>query len=55
MELDVELATEPGRELEAEEVAHLAKRHCVVARALEVPVHLRVETRALLLAEAVSA
>lgn len=48
IELDVELTTAPGRELEAEEVARLAKRHCIVGRALEVPVRVRVETRALL-------
>jgi organic hydroperoxide reductase OsmC/OhrA len=47
LELDVDVATDPGRELDAEEVAHLAKRHCIVGRALEVPVHLRrLEARA---------
>jgi len=47
LELDVDLATDPGRELDAEEVAHLAKRHCIVGRALQVPVHLRrLEARA---------
>lgn len=47
LELDVDVATDPGRELDAEEVAHLAKRHCTVGRALEVPVHLRrLEARA---------
>jgi organic hydroperoxide reductase OsmC/OhrA len=47
LELDVDIATDPGRELDAEEVAHLAKRHCIVGRALEVPVHLRrLEARA---------
>lgn len=47
IELDVELATDFGRELEAEEVARLAKRYCVVGRALEVPVHVTVEVRTL--------
>lgn len=47
LDLDVDLVTAPGRELDAEEVAHLAKRHCIVGRALEVPVHLRrLEARA---------
>jgi hypothetical protein len=33
--------------LDAEEVAHLAKRQCIVGRALEVPVHpRRLEVRA---------
>lgn len=47
LELDVDLATDPGRELDAEEVALLAKKHCIVGRALEVPIHLRrLEVRA---------
>jgi organic hydroperoxide reductase OsmC/OhrA len=41
LELDVDLVTDPGRELDAEEVAHLAKKHCIVGRALEAPVRLR--------------
>ncbi|MGH3132304.1 MAG: OsmC family protein [Gaiellaceae bacterium] len=41
LELDVDLATDPGRELDAEEVAHLARRQCIVGRALQVPVRLR--------------
>jgi organic hydroperoxide reductase OsmC/OhrA len=46
LELDVDLATDPGRELDAEEVAVLAKRHCIVGGALEVAFHLRrVEVR----------
>lgn len=49
IELDVDLTTDPGREAEAEEVARLARRHCIVGRALEGPVHMRVETRALVL------
>ena len=47
VELDVELATDPGREPEAEELARLAKEHCIVGRALEVPVHVRIVVRAL--------
>ena len=47
VELDVDLATDPGRELDAEDVARRAKEHCIVGRALEVPVHLRrLEVRA---------
>jgi organic hydroperoxide reductase OsmC/OhrA len=47
VEIEVELATDPGGELDAEEVAVLAKHHCLVANALNVPVHLRrVEARA---------
>ena len=41
VELDVALATDPGRELDAEEVALLAERHCLVGRALAIPVRLR--------------
>ena len=41
LELDVDLATDHGRELDAEEVALLAKKQCIVGRALEVPIHLR--------------
>jgi organic hydroperoxide reductase OsmC/OhrA len=46
IELDVELTTDPGRELQAEEAARLAKQVCIIGRALEVPVHVRVEARA---------
>lgn len=46
IELDVELATDPGFEAEAGEVARLAEEHCIVGGALEVPVHVRLETRA---------
>jgi organic hydroperoxide reductase OsmC/OhrA len=45
IELDVELATDPGFEEEAADVARLAKEHCIIGRALQVPVHLRLETR----------
>lgn len=41
LELDVELTTDPGRELDAEEVAALAKHHCIVGNALGVPVRIR--------------
>ena len=40
LELDVELTTDPGRELDAEEVAMLARKH-FVTRVLRVPVILR--------------
>jgi organic hydroperoxide reductase OsmC/OhrA len=47
LELDVELTTDPEREVDAEEIALLAKRHCIVGRALDVPVRMRrVEARA---------
>jgi organic hydroperoxide reductase OsmC/OhrA len=46
IELAVELTTDAERELEAEDVASLAKRSCIVGRALEVPVHMRVQVRA---------
>ena len=47
LELDVELTTDPERELDAEEIALLAKRQCIVGRALDVPVRMRrVEARA---------
>jgi uncharacterized OsmC-like protein len=45
IELDVELETDPGREREAEKVAEIANERCIVGSALEVPVHLSVETR----------
>jgi organic hydroperoxide reductase OsmC/OhrA len=46
LELDVDLATDPGRELDAEEVAVLARHHCIVGNALGVPIRLRrVEAR----------
>jgi organic hydroperoxide reductase OsmC/OhrA len=41
VELDVDLTTNPGRELDAEELAVYAKERCIVGRALDVPVHLR--------------
>ena len=46
LELNAALTTEPGFEAEATEVAQLAKEHCIVERALEVPVHLRLEVSA---------
>lgn len=45
IELDVELETDAGREREAEKVAEIANERCIVGSALEVPVHLSVETR----------
>jgi organic hydroperoxide reductase OsmC/OhrA len=47
IELDVEVTTDSGREPEVEEVAQLAKERCIVGRALEVPVHVRVGIRTL--------
>jgi organic hydroperoxide reductase OsmC/OhrA len=56
LELDVDLTTDPGRELDAEEVALLAKKHCIVGIALDVPVHVRrLECRAASFAEEVAA
>jgi organic hydroperoxide reductase OsmC/OhrA len=43
-ELDVELGTDAGREHEAERIAELAHERCLVGSALDVPVHLSVET-----------
>lgn len=47
LRLDVELETDAGREFDAEEAALLSKEHCIVVRALDVPVHLRLEMRVL--------
>lgn len=56
VELDVDLATDPGRELDAEEVALLAKNQCIVGRALAVPIHLRrLEVHAVSFAEVAAA
>jgi peroxiredoxin-like protein len=52
IELDVDLTTDAGLEREAEAVARLAQEHCIVGRALEVPVHVRVDARAASLAQA---
>ena len=54
-ELDVELETDAGREREAEHVAEVASEGCLVGSALQVPVHLSVETRAVSTAAAASA
>jgi organic hydroperoxide reductase OsmC/OhrA len=48
LRLDVQLETAPGLESAAEEVAVLAKEHCIVARALDVPVHVRLTVRPVL-------
>lgn len=45
-ELDIDLETDVGREREAAHVAELAHERCLVASALDVPVHLSVETHA---------
>ena len=45
-ELDIDLETDVGREREAEHVAELAHERCLVGCALDVPVHLSVETHA---------
>jgi organic hydroperoxide reductase OsmC/OhrA len=42
VELDVTLEVEPEHETRARRAAELAEDYCVVARALEVPVHVRV-------------
>lgn len=46
LELDVAIETDAGFEAAAELVAVVAKEHCIVASALDVPVHLTVEARA---------
>jgi peroxiredoxin-like protein len=40
VELEAEIATEPGMETAVEEAARAAERHCLVSAALDVPVHL---------------
>jgi organic hydroperoxide reductase OsmC/OhrA len=47
VELEVELTTETGHEAAAEQVAALARRHCIVERALDVPVHVRLNVASL--------
>jgi organic hydroperoxide reductase OsmC/OhrA len=54
VELDVELETEPGFESRARRAARLAEEHCIVGRALEVPVHVRLSIRAADLARVAS-
>lgn len=41
IELDAELATDSGFEERAARTARLAKEHCIVGRALDTPLHLR--------------
>ena len=45
-ELDVDLESDAGREPEAKHIAELAYERCLVGSALDVPVHLSVETHA---------
>jgi organic hydroperoxide reductase OsmC/OhrA len=42
IELEVTVETDPDHEAQARKAASLAEKHCVVGRALEVPVHIRV-------------
>jgi organic hydroperoxide reductase OsmC/OhrA len=42
IELDVTIETDPTHEAGARRAAELAQRHCIVERALDVPVHVRV-------------
>lgn len=44
-ELDVRLETDPAHVHEVEHIAALASEQCIVSHALDVPVHLHVETR----------
>jgi organic hydroperoxide reductase OsmC/OhrA len=55
IELDVDLETDAGCEHDAERVAEVAKERCIVGSALEVPVRLCVETRAVSVTAAASA
>ncbi|HEY5952636.1 MAG TPA: OsmC family protein [Kofleriaceae bacterium] len=41
IELDVALTTMPGDETRATDVLQQAERHCIIANALKVPVHVR--------------
>ena len=45
VELEVEIATDVGFESAAEEAARAAEQHCLVAGALEVPVHVATQVR----------
>ena len=49
IELEARIETEAGLEHAAEQAAHAAERHCLIAMALEVPVHVSLEVRAELL------
>ena len=46
IDLDVELETGAAHEAQAHRAAELAERHCIVGRALEVPIHVRVSVTA---------
>ena len=54
VELDVELETEPTHEAQARRAAQLSEENCIVARALDVPVHVRLSVTATGLAEMTS-
>ena len=45
IELEVELVTDPDAVEAAERAAALAEEHCIVSRALDIPVHVRVAVR----------
>ncbi len=47
VELDVLIETDGGRERDAELIARLAEEQCTVTRALDVPIRLTVEVRAM--------
>ncbi|HEY7380661.1 MAG TPA: OsmC family protein [Gaiella sp.] len=46
IELDAELETEAGFEEQAQRAAQVAKERCIVGRALDTPVHLRLDVHA---------
>jgi peroxiredoxin-like protein len=52
IELEVELVTDPDAVEAAERAAALAEEHCIVSRALDVPVHVRVAVHSAALEEA---
>jgi organic hydroperoxide reductase OsmC/OhrA len=45
IEVDAELEVDPGHEHEADEIAQLAKEHCIVAGAIKPPIDLHVQTK----------
>ena len=44
--IDVAVSTEAGQEARVEELVQSAERHCIISRALSVPVHVNVTARA---------
>lgn len=44
--IDVEVSTGAGQEARAEEIVQTAERHCIISRALSVPVHVNVIAKA---------